>query len=77
MGSSFIISLMAAMVLSASQSDSPGADAAMPQSDQAKIVVTATRSGSTIERLPISVSVVDEETVNELVAPESQYPVRT
>lgn len=65
MVSSLIISLVAATALSSSQSDSLGADATTPQSDQAEIVVTATRSGSAIERLPISVSVVDGETVNE------------
>jgi len=65
MGSLLIFSLMATTAMSTGQGDGLGADATMHQSDQAEIVVTATRSGSAIERLPISVSVVDEETVNE------------
>ncbi len=47
--------------IASGQTTTPPADHVSGKSD---IVVTATRSRSTIEQLPISVSVVDEETVN-------------
>ncbi|WP_373487506.1 TonB-dependent receptor [Blastomonas sp.] len=64
MHSTATISLIAATIMAQSQDDATDAQRIVQPTDQTEIVVTATRSGSAIEQLPISVSVVDEEAVN-------------